>query len=137
MLDTTLKAQLQGYLERLVDPVELVVATDDGEPSRQLRALADDIAALSSKITVRDDSDATRVPSFAIARAGEPARVRFAGLPLGHEFSSLVLALLQVSGHPPRVEPAVAEQIRALPAGLDFDVVVSLSCHNCPDVVQA
>ena len=118
MLDATLKAQLQGYLERLVDPVELVLATDDGESSRQLRALADDIAALSRKITVRNDTSAARIPSFAIARVGESPRVRFAGLPLGHEFSSLVLALLQVSGHPPRIEPAVAEQIRALPAGL-------------------
>ena len=86
---------------------------------------------------MRSDTDAARVPSFAIARKGEAARVRFAGLPLGHEFSSLVLALLQVGGHPPRVDPAVAEQIRALPAGIDFEVVVSLSCHNCPDVVQA
>ncbi|MES2919541.1 MAG: alkyl hydroperoxide reductase subunit F [Pseudomonadota bacterium] len=137
MLDATLKAQLRGYLERLVAPIELVLATDAGAKSQELRELVDEIAALSAKISVREDAAAARAPSFAIARQGEAARVTFAGIPLGHEFTSLVLALLQVSGYPPKVEAEVIEQIRALPAGLEFETYVSLSCHNCPDVVQA
>jgi alkyl hydroperoxide reductase subunit F len=139
MLDATLKAQLQGYLERLVDPIELLLATDASAPSQELRELVNEIAALNPKIAVRDDTAATRVPAFAIARAGLDAepRVRFAGIPLGHEFTSLVLGLLQVSGYPPKVEAEVIEQIRALPGGLHFETYVSLSCHNCPDVVQA
>jgi alkyl hydroperoxide reductase subunit F len=139
MLDATLKAQLQGYLERLVDPIELLLATDASAPSQELRELVNEIAALNPKISVRDDTAATRAPAFAIARAGVDAepRVRFAGIPLGHEFTSLVLGLLQVSGYPPKVEAEVIEQIRALPGGLHFETYVSLSCHNCPDVVQA
>ena len=137
MLDATLKAQLQGYLERLVDPIELVLATDSSAKSQELRELVEEIAALNGKISVREDAAAVRAPSFAIARAGSAARVTFAGIPLGHEFTSLVLALLQVSGYPPKVEAEVIEQIKALPAGLHFESFVSLSCHNCPDVVQA
>ncbi|MCC2636339.1 MAG: alkyl hydroperoxide reductase subunit [Moraxellaceae bacterium] len=139
MLDATLKAQLQGYLERLVDPIELVLATDAGAKSQELRELVTEIAALNGKITVREDAAPARAPAFAIARAGIDAepRVRFAGIPLGHEFTSLVLGLLQVSGYPPKVEADLIEQIRQLPGGLHFETYVSLSCHNCPDVVQA
>lgn len=137
MLDDTLKAQLRTYLERLVQPVELVAALDDGEKSRELDALLTEIAALSDKITLRrDDSDA-RKPSFAIHRVGTDIGVRFAGVPMGHEFTSLVLALLQVGGHPPRVEPELIEQVRALDGEFVFETYFSLSCQNCPDVVQA
>ncbi|MCD6060382.1 MAG: alkyl hydroperoxide reductase, partial [Moraxellaceae bacterium] len=137
MLDATLKAQLQSYLTRLVNPIELVLAVDDSEKSRELRALVAEIAALSDRIAVSEDAQEPRRPSFAVKRVGEDARVRFAGLPLGHEFTSLVLALLQVSGYAPKVDADVIEQIRALPAGFTFETYVSLSCHNCPDVVQA
>ena len=137
MLDDTLKSQLKTYLERLVQPIELVAALDDGEKSRELDALLTEIAALSDKITLRrDDSDA-RKPSFAIHRVGTDIGVRFAGVPMGHEFTSLVLALLQVGGHPPRVEPELIEQVRALDGEFVFETYFSLSCQNCPDVVQA
>jgi NADH-dependent peroxiredoxin subunit F len=99
--------------------------------------LLDDIAACSPQVSVVQRDDAERAPSFAIAGVGERPRVRFAGIPLGHEFTSLVLALLQVGGHPPKITPEVAEQIRGLDADLEFEVYMSLSCHNCPDVVQA
>ncbi|MFN3841830.1 MAG: alkyl hydroperoxide reductase subunit F [Rehaibacterium terrae] len=137
MLDDTLKSQLKTYLERLVQPIELVAALDDGEASRELDALLREIAALSDKITLRRDDSDPRKPSFAIGRVGTDIGVRFAGLPLGHEFSSLVLALLQVGGHPPRVEPELIEQVRALDGEYRFETYYSLSCQNCPDVVQA
>ncbi|MBB5016528.1 alkyl hydroperoxide reductase subunit F [Rehaibacterium terrae] len=137
MLDDTLKSQLKTYLERLVQPIELVAALDDGDASRELDALLREIAALSDKITLRRDDSDPRKPSFAIGRVGTDIGVRFAGLPLGHEFSSLVLALLQVGGHPPRVEPELIEQVRALDGEYLFETYYSLSCQNCPDVVQA
>lgn len=137
MLDDALKAQLAGYLERLVHPIELVAALDGGESSRELRALLEAIAALSPKITLREAADA-RVPSFAIQRADDASvAVRFAGIPLGHEFSSLVLALLQVGGHPAKVEPALIDAVKALEGEFHFESYYSLSCGNCPDVVQA
>lgn len=136
MLDNSLKQQLKGYLDKLAHPLELSIAADATEASGKLRALLADIAALSPKITVIDVPH-VRTPSFGIARAGEKARVRFAGIPLGHEFSSLVLALLQVGGHPPKVEPSVLDAIRALKGPRSFETVISLSCHNCPEVVQA
>src|SRR6218665_282939 len=122
MLDSTLKTQLKTYLERLVNPIELVTYTNDSASSEELRSLVGEIAELSDRITVREGSNpAARYPSFAVTRAGDDAeRVVFAGIPLGHEFTSLVLALLQVSGYAPKVEPEIIEQIKSLPAGLKF-----------------
>ncbi|MFN3586027.1 MAG: alkyl hydroperoxide reductase subunit F [Moraxellaceae bacterium] len=140
MLDADLKTQLKAYLERLVNPIELVTHTDSGASSQELLALVREIAELSDRITVREGSDpAARRPSFAVncAATGVSDRIAFAGLPLGHEFTSLVLALLQASGYAPKLEADVIEQIKALPAGLNFETYISLSCHNCPDVVQA
>jgi NADH-dependent peroxiredoxin subunit F len=137
MLDSNLKTQLKAYLERLVTPIELAASLDDGDRSRELAELLDEIAALSDNITVvRRDDDARR-PSFAINRVGSDVSVRFAGIPLGHEFTSLVLALLQVGGYPPKVEAELIEQVQALEGDFHFETYFSLSCQNCPDVVQA
>ncbi len=117
-------------------PIELAASLDDGPKSAELAELLDEIAALSDHITVvRRDDD--RRPSFAIERAGTDISVRFAGIPLGHEFTSLVLALLRVGGHPPNADDEVLEQIRSLDGEYHFETYMSLSCQNCPDVVQA
>ncbi|WP_284615208.1 alkyl hydroperoxide reductase subunit F [Aquabacterium humicola] len=140
MLDTALKTQLKAYLEKLQRPIELVAALDDTPKSQELRALLVDIAGLSAKVSLVERTDAgQRTPSFSIGLPGEPARIRFAGIPMGHEFTSLVLALLQTGGHPAKVEAALIEQIRALDPAQDlvFETTMSLSCQNCPDVVQA
>ena len=138
MLDATLKGQLGTYLERVTQPVELRACLDGGAQSQELRTFLDEIAALSDKLTVIEDTATdAHTPSFAIARAGTDIAVRFAGIPLGHEFTSLVLALLQVGGHPPKIDEAVVEQIRNLPGDHHFETYFSLSCQNCPDVVQA
>ena len=137
MLDATIKAQLKGYLERLQRPIELVASVDDSERGREMRALINDIAELSDKISTREDGGNEMRPSFAIAVPGDAPRIRFAGIPMGHEFTSLVLAMLQTGGHPPKVEAEVIEQIKALSGTHKFETFISLSCHNCPDVVQA
>jgi len=140
MLDANLTAQLQAYLARVTLPVELVAYLDASDKSRELRALLDQIAQLSDLITVQEapsESPERRVPSFDIRRAGTDIGISFAALPLGHEFTSLVLALLQVGGHPPKLDDAVIAQIRALPGDYRFETYFSLSCQNCPDVVQA
>lgn len=137
MLDDTIKAQLGAYLERLVEPIELVATLDDSDASRQIVELMREIAALTPKVSVRSDGNHPRRPSFSVGKPGEPHRIHFAGLPMGHEFTSLVLALLQVSGYPPKVEPGLIERIKGLAGTYCFETFVSLSCHNCPDVVQA
>jgi len=138
MLDADLKAQLSAYMERLVQPIELVAALDDGDASRELEALLRDIADTSDKISVRADDDASaRKPSFAIVRAGTDVSVRFAAIPMGHEFTSLVLALLQVGGHPVKIEEELANQVRDLEGEFVFETYMSLSCQSCPDTVQA
>lgn len=137
MLDTQIQAQLSAYLEKLQQPIELVASLNEGAKSAEIRALLRDIATLSDKVSVREDGTATLRPSFGVARVGEPARVTFAGVPMGHEFSSLVLALLQVGGHPPKIEAELIEQIKALSEPMYFETFISLSCHNCPEVVQA
>ena len=137
MLDTNIKAQLKGYLEKLQRPIELVATLDDSAKALEMRGLLADIAELSPKVSLREDGTAALRPSFAIGQPGEAARITFAGIPMGHEFTSLVLALLQTGGHPPKVDAAVIEAIKALPGTFNFETYISLSCHNCPDVVQA
>ncbi|MEC5398446.1 alkyl hydroperoxide reductase subunit F [Uliginosibacterium sp. H1] len=137
MLDAALKEQLAAYLQRVTLPFEIVASLDDGESSRELLGLLQDIDAMSDKITLRTDGQDARRPSFTLQRAGATNSLRFAAIPLGHEFTSLVLALLWTGGHPPKVEPEVIEQIKSLDGDYNFEVYMSLSCHNCPDVVQA
>ncbi|MFA5914063.1 MAG: alkyl hydroperoxide reductase subunit F [Burkholderiales bacterium] len=137
MLDANIKTQLKTYLERLQQPIEIVASLDAGAKAAEMRQMLAEIASLSPLIALRTDGADARRPSFAVGRAGEAARVRFAGIPLGHEFTSLVLALLQAGGHPPKVEAAVIEQIKAIQGAFRFETFISLSCHNCPDVVQA
>ncbi len=137
MLDANIAGQLKTYMERLAAPIELVASLDDSARAEEMRVLLEQIVATSAQITLAVPGDEARKPSFAIRRAGESARMQFAGLPMGHEFTSLVLALLQASGYPPKVDAGVIEQIRALPGDYRFETYVSLSCQNCPDVVQA
>ena len=137
MLDAALKAQLKAYLENIREPVELVASLDDGPKSRELNELLEEIVSVSAKVSLTRRDDDARKPSFAITRPGTDISVRFAGIPLGHEFTSLVLTLLWVGGHPPKVEPEVIEQVKALDGDFLFETYYSLSCQNCPDVVQA
>lgn len=137
MLDANLEVQLKAYLERVREPLEIVASLDDSDSSRDMRTLLQQIAALSPHISLLTNGTDARKPSFSLNRVGSDMGIRFAAIPLGHEFTSLVLALLQVGGHPPKVEPALIEQIAALDGSYSFEVYMSLSCHNCPDVVQA
>jgi NADH-dependent peroxiredoxin subunit F len=138
MLDEALKTQLGAYLERVQQPFEIVASLDDSENSRDTLSLLQTIQGLrSDKITLKVDGNDARKPSFSLQRTGSTSSLRFAGLPLGHEFTSLVLALLWTGGHPPKVEADVIDQIKALDGEYNFEVYMSLSCHNCPDVVQA
>ncbi|MDP9108081.1 MAG: alkyl hydroperoxide reductase subunit F [Pseudomonadota bacterium] len=136
MLDAALKTQLQAYLQNLRTPITLIATLDSSDKSTELRDLLRDIASLSDKVSVDETGTDRRSPSFLIAKHGETRGVRFAAIPLGHEFTSLVLALLWTGGHPPKVAAELLEQIQSLDAG-NFEVYMSLSCHNCPDVVQA
>ena len=138
MLDEQLKTQLAAYLERVTQPFELVASLDDSETARDMRELLQTIQSLrSDKITLRTDGNDARKPSFSLQRVGASNSLRFAGLPLGHEFTSLVLALLWTGGHPPKEEQDLLDQIAAIEGDFNFEVYMSLSCHNCPDVVQA
>ena len=144
MLDANLKQQLQAYLTRLTQPIEIVATLDDGASAQEMWALLQDVASLSSLITLvqrkvgADGGEPTvRTPSFSVNRVGADMGIRFAGIPMGHEFTSLVLALLQAGGHPPKVDVATVDQIKALEGDYEFETYISLSCQNCPEVVQA
>src|SRR5580698_10071040 len=145
MLDSNLKMQLKGYLERISQPVKIIASVDDGDKSRELLDLLADIASASDWVKVEVEAEArggdalpgdTRrgdvqmKPSFALLAPGGEPRVRFAGLPMGHEFTSLVLALLQTGGYPPKVDAAVIEQIRSLDGNYRFETFVSLTCQK-------
>ena len=138
MLDASIKEQLNAYMDKLQQPIELVAAYDDSEKSQELKQLLDELEPMSEKISLRtEESEQVRRPSFAINRVGSDIGVRFAGIPMGHEFTSLVLALLQVGGHPPKASEDVIEQVKNLDGDFEFETYFSLSCQNCPDVVQA
>jgi NADH-dependent peroxiredoxin subunit F len=143
MLDANLKTQLAGYLERLTNDVEISACLDESPAATELRSLLGTLAGLSPRIRLVERTPADGVaaglrrPSFSVARLGAEPRVHFAGVPLGHEFTSLVLALLQAGGVAPKADPALLEAARAIDTDLVFETFVSLSCQNCPDVVQA
>jgi alkyl hydroperoxide reductase subunit F len=142
MLDANLKTQLKTYLEKVTRPIEIVASLDDSAKSAEMNELLEEITSLSERISLVHRDDNERKPSFAINRVGSDIGVRFAGIPMGHEFTSLVLALLQVGGHPSRIAADVIEQVKNLdgpaPDGVfRFETYFSLSCQNCPDVVQA
>lgn len=136
MLDQQIKEQLKQYLALLESDIVLNVSLADDKHSIEMKELVDELASMSSMITVADKK-LNRTPSFTVAKKGEEARITFAGVPLGHEFTSLVMALLQVSGRAPKIDDSQVEQIKGISKSLNFTTYVSLSCHNCPDVVQA
>jgi alkyl hydroperoxide reductase subunit F len=136
ILDPDIKAQLAQYLQLMEGPVLIKSCTGSDAVSAQMVALLDEIASMSSYITL-EKTEMPRIPSFSVNRLGEETGVTFAGVPLGHEFTSLVLALLQVSGRAPKVDQTVIDQIKNIRGEFHFETYISLSCHNCPDVVQA
>ncbi|WP_110457231.1 alkyl hydroperoxide reductase subunit F [Shewanella algidipiscicola] len=136
MLDANVKNQLTTYLQNLKRPVELVVSADNSPKALELKSLAADIADASSLVSVTE-SAGERTPSMTVTNNETHSRISFAGLPMGHEFTSLVLALLHTGGHPIKLDAELIEQIRALPGEYRFETYVSLSCQTCPEVVQA
>ena len=138
MLDANLQSQLKTYLERVTRPIQITAHADEGAKSQEMLELLETLVSLSSQITldVRRDG-AERTPSFALTTPGQDIHLAFAGLPMGHEFTSLVLALLQVGGHPSKATAEVIEQVQGLEGEYRFETYFSLSCQNCPDVVQA
>ncbi|WP_307892996.1 alkyl hydroperoxide reductase subunit F [Bacillus swezeyi] len=136
VLEANIKAQLNQYMQMIENDIVLKVSTGDDSVSKDMLALVEELASMSSKITV-EKAQLDRTPSFSVNRAGEETGVTFAGVPLGHEFTSLVLALLQVSGRPPKVDQKIIDQIKNISGEYRFESYISLTCHNCPDVVQA
>jgi alkyl hydroperoxide reductase subunit F len=137
MLDTNIKAQLKTYFEKIVSPIVLTASLDDSPKSAEMLELLNEVAEQSDKVTVVTNGLAKHIPSFTVGKAGEEARITFSGLPMGHEMTSFILAILQASGYPPKVEQDIIERIRGIEGKLHFQTFISLSCHNCPDVVQA
>ena len=138
MLDATLQSQLQDYLERVSDPIEIVASVDGSAQSVEMLALLRDLAGLSPLLSLRERRDGgERMPSFSVGRPGGVHGIRFAGIPTGHEFTSWVLALLQVGGYAPNADAEAMERVRGLAGEFVFETYISLSCQNCPDVVQA
>jgi alkyl hydroperoxide reductase subunit F len=136
ILDADIKAQLAQYLPLMEGDVLLKVSAGSDDVSRDMLALVDELASMSSQIKV-EQTQLPRTPSFSVNRAGEDTGITFAGIPLGHEFTSLVLALLQVSGRAPKVDQKAIDQIKSIKGEYHFESYISLTCHNCPDVVQA
>jgi NADH-dependent peroxiredoxin subunit F len=137
MLEAAISAQLKSYLENVKRPIELVGSLDDSAKSTEVRELLQEIASLSNLVTFIEKNDDKRKPSFLVSQLDGDENIRFSGIPMGHEFTSLVLALLHVGGHPTKLEPEVIEQIKGLEGTIEFETYISLSCQNCPEVVQA
>ena len=137
MLDANIKAQLKTYFEKIESPIVLEATLDDSTQSTQMLELLNEVAEQSAKITVKTSGGSKNIPSFTVAKVDEVARIAFSGLPMGHEMTSFILAILQSSGYPPKVEQDVIESIKGLAGKKRFQTFISLSCHNCPDVVQA
>jgi alkyl hydroperoxide reductase subunit F len=137
-LDITIKNQLQDYMTRLVNPIKLLANLDETASSQEMLEMLEEVASLSEKITLNKETDVSkRIPSFEVNRETDVTGITFAGIPSGHEFTSFVLALLQAGGHPLKIDAEKIEQIKNIQGKFHFETYISLSCHNCPDVVQA
>jgi alkyl hydroperoxide reductase subunit F len=143
MITQSMLEKVKQHLQSIRKPIAIEASLDETAASNQLKQLLQALQSSSDKIRLSFDGRDTRKPSFSIrqdAMAGEDATeeaLRFAAIPLGHEFSSLVLALLWAGAHPPKVAESQLAQIKSLKGSFRFEVYMSLSCHNCPDVVQA
>lgn len=138
MLDNTMKQQLGTYLANLQQDIELHINLDDSDKNGELRSLAEDIVSLSDRVSLSETRDTEqRAPLLAIVSPARGTRIEFAGLPMGHEFTSLVLALLHSGGHPIKEDETLVAQAAGLQETLHFEIYVSLGCQTCPDVVQA
>lgn len=136
ILDAQIKAQLEQYLQLLEGDVLLKVSAGSDKVSKDMVDLVEELSAMSPRIQV-EHIELERTPSFSVNRPSEEMGITFAGIPLGHEFTSLILALLQVSGRAPKAEQKTIEQIKALEGPYHFESYISLSCQNCPEVVQS
>lgn len=136
MLDENIKSQLNQYLQLLENPIELCVSVTSDEVSKDMLSLVNELASLSPQIKVKETKLA-RTPSFSVNKPGTKPAITFAGVPLGHEFNSLILAILQVSGRPPKTDKKILNRIKSLKGHYNFETYISLTCHNCPDVVQS
>jgi len=128
MLETQVKLQLEQYLALMEGDITIRLSAGD---NTEMAELVNEIASMTPRIRV-EQTTLPRTPSFQIGD-----RVTFAGVPMGHEFTSLIMALLQVSGRKPKVDDKVIDQIKDIRGQYNFTTYISLSCHNCPDVVQA
>ena len=137
-LDITIRNQLQDYMARLVSPIKLLANVDESASSQEMLGMLEEVTSLSEKITLNKETNVSkRIPSFEVNREIDATGITFAGIPSGHEFTSFVLALLQAGGHPLKLDAEKIEQIKNIQGKFHFETYISLSCHNCPDVVQA
>ncbi len=137
MLDNKVKEQLRTHFTKLINPVVLTTSIDTSAKSQEMLELLKTLAELTDKITLAENGNASRKPSFTVNRPDGGCHIEFAGLPMGHEFTSLILAILQTGGYPPKVEADTIEQIRQVEGSFHFETYISLTCQNCPEVVQA
>ena len=137
-LEPAMLEQIRTHFEKIRHPVELIASLGGKPKAEEIHDFLEEIAGLSDKISITSKPDSERrTPSFSVTRKGEDARMHFAGLPVGHELTSLILSILHAGGHPPKAEQALIERIRHLEGDFHFETYITLSCHNCPDVVQA
>lgn len=137
MLDSQIKEQLNVYFKHLKRPVTLTAQLDGSPLAQDIREFLQEVRACSDMLSVDETALVAGRPSFTISSVDEAARISFAALPLGHELSSFVLAVLHVGGHPAKETAEALERARQISGPLEVEIFISLSCHNCPDVVQA
>ncbi len=137
-LDQNIKNQLSTYLAKIINPIEIVYFENDSDKSVEMLDLLTEVDAMSAMITIKKGDDSSyRSPSFQVNQPDYKTGIVFAGVPMGHEFTSFILAILQTGGYPLKIEKELIEQIKSINGSYKFETYISLSCHNCPDVVQA
>src|SRR5210317_2217475 len=137
-LDQNIKNQLSTYLAKIINPIEIVYFENDSDKSVEMVDLLTEVDAMSAMITIKKGDDSSnRSPSFQVNQPDYKTGIVFAGVPMGHEFTSFILAILQTGGYPLKIEKELIEQIKSINGSYKFETYISLSCHNCPDVVQA
>lgn len=137
MLDALIIEQLKFVYEVLENEITLVVARSEHQKQTDLMTLVTELASTSPKIIVRESDENSAVPKLTLEYQGKQTGVTFLGVPGGHEFTSLVLAILNSDGKGKLPDEAIKNRIKKIKGPIELRTFISLSCENCPEVVQA
>ena len=138
MLSNDILNAVKTYTEKMTNKVLLILQAGEHEKRAEIKDFLTQLCSVSENLILVERNEGLRSPiTFYLEVAGKNNGIYFSGIPSGHEFNSLILALLQSSGTELKLDNSLTSMVKNIKDKLHFEVFISLNCHNCPDVVQS